>query len=268
MKMKVTTNRNIFKYKETSLIEQEDEIAVEYPLTIVLNGEEFATLVCSPSDLEDMAIGFLASEGVIRFPDEIKSIHLDEKNGFAYVEITNKKPVGAEFYSKRFIGSCCGKSRQSFYFYNDVKTAKTVTTQVQITVGQCFRLMRLLQQSSSYFKNTGGVHNAALCDQNSIIIARTDIGRHNTLDKIYGYWMRNRIPLHDKLIVFSGRISSEVLLKTAKIGVGIILSKSAPTDLALQLADELGITVVGFIRGEKCNVYSHPERIIGTITAM
>ncbi|SEM67924.1 formate dehydrogenase accessory sulfurtransferase FdhD [Lihuaxuella thermophila] len=263
--MKLTTNRNIFKYTENSRTEREDEIAVEYPLTVVLNGDEFATLVCSPSDLEDLVIGFLASEGVIRFPDEIKTISLDEKGGFAYVEITHQKPAGAEFYSKRFIGSCCGKSRQSFYFYNDVKTAKTVLTRAQITVAQCFRLMRLLQQHSSEFKNTGGVHNAALCDPHSILIARTDIGRHNTLDKIYGHWLRNRIPLHDKLIVFSGRISSEVLLKTAKIGVGIILSKSAPTDLALQLADQLGITVVGFIRGDQCNVYTHPERITETI---
>lgn len=262
--MEVTTKRKVLKYAGTALLEQQDEIVSEYPLTIVLNGEEFATLVCTPTDLEDMAIGFLASEGVIRFADEIKSMMVDEQNGFAYVEMTNKQPVGTQFYSKRFIGSCCGKSRQSFYFYNDVKTAKTVMSKAGITVDQCFHLMGLLQQSSSYFQNTGGVHNAALCDQDSIIIARTDIGRHNTLDKIYGYWMRNRIPLQDKCIVFSGRISSEVLLKVAKIGVGIILSKSAPTDLALQLADDLGITVVGFIRGQKCNVYTHPERITGT----
>ncbi|MBA4493798.1 formate dehydrogenase accessory sulfurtransferase FdhD [Paenactinomyces guangxiensis] len=259
--MEVTANRKILKYDGTSLNKQEDEIVSEYPLTIVVNGEEFATLVCTPTDLEDMAIGFLAAEGVLRLPDEIKSVTIDEKRGFAYVELKNQQPVGKEFYSKRFIGSCCGKSRQSFYFYNDVTTAKTVVSKTHISVEQCFHLMRLLQQSSSYFQATGGVHNAALCDKNSILISRTDIGRHNTLDKIYGHWMRNRIPLHDKLIVFSGRISSEVLLKTAKIGVGIILSKSAPTDLALKMADELGITVVGFIRGNTCNVYTHPERI-------
>ncbi|GIM48347.1 sulfurtransferase FdhD [Collibacillus ludicampi] len=247
---------------DSPCIEKEDEIATEYPLTIVLNGEEFATLVCTPTDLKDLAVGFLASEGVIRLPDEIISVSINEKRGFAYVETINKQPVSLEFYAKRFIGSCCGKSRQSFYFHNDVKTAKTITTRSQITVDQCFRLIELLQQQSFYFQTTGGVHNAALCSQDDIIVSRTDIGRHNTLDKIYGYWMFHRIPLKDKVIVFSGRISSEVLLKVAKIGVGMIVSKSAPTDLALDMADELGITIVGFVRGEKMNVYTHPERMI------
>ncbi|WP_018133446.1 formate dehydrogenase accessory sulfurtransferase FdhD [Effusibacillus pohliae] len=260
--MDATTKKTILKYDGGGLVEQMDEIVTEYPLTIVLNGSEFATLVCTPSDLRDMAIGFLASEGIIRFPDEIESVTIDEKRGFAYVEIGNKQPVAAEFFSKRFIGSCCGKSRQSFYFHNDVKTAKTVTSKAQVTIEQCLYLMELLQQSSSHFQNTGGVHNAALCDRDSLLIVRTDIGRHNTLDKIYGHWLQNRFSLHDKLIVFSGRVSSEVLLKVAKIGIGILISKSAPTDLALQMADELGITVVGFVRGQKLNVYTHAQRII------
>jgi FdhD protein len=244
------------------MLDLEDSIAVEYPLTLILNGNEFATLVCTPSDLEDMVIGFLAAEGIIRFHHEIQSIHIDEQRGFAYVETTNKQPVGVEFYSKRFIGSCCGKSRQSFYFHNDVKTVKTVMSQIQVTTEQCFHLMESLQSSSSDFQNTGGVHNAALCDKESIMITRTDIGRHNTLDKLYGYWIRNPFSLHDKLIAFSGRISSEVLLKVAKIGVSILLSKSAPTDLALKMAEDLGITTVGFIRNRKLNVYTHPQRII------
>lgn len=264
--MAITKNRKILSCDGNLLFQHEDEIASEYPLTIVVNGEEFATLVCSPTDLKDMAIGFLASEGVIRFPDEIVSVTLNEERGFAYVETTNKQPVSIEFFSKRFIGSCCGKSRQSFYFHNDVKTAKTVMSRSRITVEQCFHLMGLLQQSSSHFQSTGGVHNAALCSKDSIIVSRTDIGRHNTLDKIYGYWMQNRIPLHDKVIAFSGRISSEVLLKVAKIGVGILLSKSAPTDLALDMADELGVTAVGFVRGRKMNVYTHPERILETVS--
>ncbi|BCJ88218.1 formate dehydrogenase accessory sulfurtransferase FdhD [Effusibacillus dendaii] len=260
--METTKNRTVFKYDGNALIEQVDEVASEYPFTIVLNGQEFATLVCTPTHLKEMAIGFLTSEGVIRFPEEIVSVTLNEERGFAYVETTNKQPTSLEFYAKRFIGSCCGKSRQSFYFHNDVKTAKTVMSRNQITVDQCFYLMELLQQSSTHFQTTGGVHNAALCSKNEIIISCTDIGRHNTLDKIFGYWMQNRIHLHDKVIVFSGRISSEVLLKVAKIGVGILISKSAPTDLALEMAEELGITIIGFVRGRKMNVYTHPERIV------
>ncbi|AZU62622.1 hypothetical protein CHR53_15860 [Neobacillus mesonae] len=93
--------------------------------------------------------------------------------------------------------------------------------------------------------------------------SRSDIGRHNALDKLYGYCLINRNYLKDKILVFIGRISSEVLLKAAKIGTGIILSKSAPTNLALGLAEEMGITAIGFIRGKGFNVYTHQERIQG-----
>lgn len=238
----------------------DDEIAAEFPLTVTLNGDEFATMVCSPTDLEELVIGFLASEGMIRLSDEIIDMSIDEGKGFAYVDIN--KPIDAYQldHSKRFIGSCCGKSRQ-FYFKSDVKTSKTVYSRLSVSVDQCYALMRKLQAASEQFIRTGGVHNAALATPDDMLAIRTDIGRHNALDKIYGHMLQERIPAGDKLIVFSGRVSSEVLLKISKIGAGILLSKSAPTDLALQLADDLGITVIGFAREGKMNVYTHPNRI-------
>ncbi|PAE27665.1 formate dehydrogenase family accessory protein FdhD [Paenibacillus sp. 7884-2] len=240
-----------------------EEVAIEAPLTIRINGSEFATIVCSPSNQSDLVIGFLASEGVIRFKDEIRRISIDEKLGFAYVDLYKQIDPSQIDHSKRFIGSCCGKSRQ-FYFKSDVKTAKTITSKLSITVDQCFQLMKELQTNSEQFIRTGGVHNAALATCEGILTIRTDIGRHNALDKIYGHIIHEKIRAADKLIVFSGRISSEVLLKISKIGVGILLSKSAPTDLGLQLAADLGITTIGFARGNKMNVYTHPERIINT----
>jgi FdhD protein len=258
----ITTSQNIVRYNGQSFFEEEDEIAVETALTIILDGDEFATMVCTPSELQELVVGFLASEGVIRFYQDIKSLHIDEEKGFAYVELVNKQNIQKDLHSKRFIGSCCGKGRQ-FYFHNDMKTAKTVMTKLTVTPEQCRDLMKKMQESSSHFQQTGGVHNAALCTSDGIVISRTDIGRHNALDKLFGYCIMNRIPLKDKIIAFSGRISSEVLLKAAKIGVGIILSKSAPTNLALNLAEELGITAVGFIRGNGFNVYTHQQRIQG-----
>ncbi len=255
-----TVHRLVKKYDRGQWLETDDVIAAEYPVTIRLNGEEFATMVCTPTDLEDLTIGFLAAEGIIRFADEIQSISIDESKGFVHVELFNRHPINKDSYSKRFIGSCCGKSRQ-FYFHNDMKTAKTVLHRHVFTVAQCVELMRMLQNASTDFLLTGGVHYAALCTCAQIVVSRSDIGRHNALDKVHGHWLKNKVSLRDKAILFSGRVSSEVLLKTAKIGVGILLSKSAPTDLALELADELGITVAGFIRGDKVNVYTHPERI-------
>ncbi|MCZ8523597.1 MULTISPECIES: formate dehydrogenase accessory sulfurtransferase FdhD [Paenibacillus] len=256
------TARSLWRYEDGGLRPLVDTVAREVPLTVRLDGEEFATVVCSPDDLEDWAAGFLAAEGVIRTWSDIRSLEVDTGKGFAYVELKNPLPARQRDQSKRFIGSCCGKSRQ-FYFQSDVRTARTVLSRHTLTPGQCLRLIALLQDGSDVFRRTGGVHNAALCSAEALLIRRSDIGRHNALDKLFGCSLRQGLPLHDKVLAFSGRVSSEVLLKAAKMGIGLLLSKSAPTDLALDLADDLGITVVGFIRGHTFNVYSHPERISG-----
>jgi len=256
-----TIRRPVLKISANRHAWEEDEIVTEYPLTIFLNDEEFATIVCTPANLEEMTIGFLAAEGAIKSCAEIKQLSIDEAQGLAYVDLHRKTMIQQSFYSKRRITSCCGKSRQSFYFFSDARTAKPVQTTITVTAEQCMRLMEKLQSSSEIHRLTGGVHNAALCTPDEIVLLYSDIGRHNALDKIYGECLRKNLATSDKILVFSGRISSEVLLKAAKIGAGIILSKSAPTELALNLAEELNITAVGFIRGGKMNVYTHPERI-------
>lgn len=259
----MTTRWPIRKIAAGEQFQQEEDIASEYPLTVELDGEEFATIVCSPTDLTELAVGFLASEGIIREASELKELRIDEERGYVYAALHLPQSTGKDDYSKRFIGSCCGKSRQ-FYFRSDARTARTSMTRMQVTPLQCMSLMRLLQHSSSDFRLTGGVHNAALCTADELIAVRSDIGRHNALDKLFGYALQQRLHVADKIIAFSGRISSEVVLKAAKIGVGILLSKSAPTDLALKLADDLGITCAGFIRGSEMNVYTHGHRIAET----
>lgn len=254
----------IIRWREDGPDEAEDEIATEYPLTVRLDGEEFATMVCSPTDLEDLVVGFLASEGVIRTMSDIRDFTVDAARGFTYVELQRPQSSAKNDHSKRFIGSCCGKSRQ-FYFQNDARTARTITGGPSISVDCCFQLMRQLQDRSADFRNTGGVHNAAfgeVANGGTLAAVRTDIGRHNALDKLNGYAIRNGLPTREYVIAFSGRLSSEVVLKAAKIGCAVLLSKSAPTDLALKLADDLGITCVGFIRNGTLNVYTHSRRII------
>lgn len=259
---RIVKSRLITTYQEGVVNQREDQVVTEYPLTIFVNDEEFATLVCTPEHLEELTIGFLASEGVIEQYADLKQVLIDEERGLAYVETHRVNALSKNLHAKRYLTSCCGNSRQSFYFYNDARTVKKQLAQtVSLRYTDCFALMRSMQEEAETFRETGGVHNAALCDQNGILIARLDIGRHNALDKIYGHCLQNGIPLDDKVIVFSGRVSSEVLIKTAKIGCQIVLSKSAPTELALDLADQLGITVVGFIRNRSLNVYTHSERI-------
>ncbi|MBS4177293.1 formate dehydrogenase accessory sulfurtransferase FdhD [Lederbergia citrea] len=258
---KIKNELKAIKFNGSQLIETVDVAAIEFPLTVYVDGEEFATIVCSPTGLEQLVIGFLASEGIIRVKGDIDMLEVDEVRGFAYVELKVKQSINKEYYSKRMIGSCCGKSRQ-FYFHNDARTAKTVMSRQKISIAQCFALMSEMQESSQDFQQTGGVHNAALCTVSGLLFSYSDVGRHNALDKLYGHCLHHNIPLRDKVVVFSGRISSEVVLKIAKIGAGILISKSAPTTLGIDLAADLGITVVGFVRNNQLNIYSHPERII------
>lgn len=250
-----------FENGETNYIE--DSVVTEFPVTVKINGQEFVTMVSTPEYIEDMVVGFLASEGVIRKYEDIENMWFQEKEGFVHVKTKNINPYYKDIQSKRYITSCCGMSRQGFVFVNDALTAKKMKeVNVQLSFQDCFRLMNEMQQSAFLFHATGGVHNAALCDLNGIVLNRMDIGRHNALDKIYGYCLKNNISISDKIIVFSGRLSSEILLKVAKIGCEVILTKSAPTELALQLAEELGITTVGFIRNQSLNVYTHSNRIV------
>ena len=238
----------------------DDTIAMEFPFTIFIQGEEFATIVCTPTHIEELTVGFLASEGIILQTSDITSIQIDETKGFVYIELHKTMPMIEHDHSKRFIGSCCGKSRQ-FYFKSDAQTARTIYTTTSITVAQCVKLMNDMQEHSELFKATGGVHNTALATSDAIITVREDIGRHNTLDKIYGHMLQQHIRPSDKIIVFSGRLSSEALLKVSKMGIGIIISNAAPTNLALQLANDLQITTIGFVRNEQMNVYTYPERV-------
>ena len=159
------------RYNGSEVLPEEDTIAIEAPLTILLDGEEFATLVYTPSDTVDLVTGFLASEGMIRFVDQIESLSLEEDRGFAHVKLRHLHQLSRQMVSKRFIGSCCGKSRQ-FYFHNDMRTAKTVTTKLSLTIPQCFHLMSELQEQSAEFRPTGGLHNAALCTANELLLTR------------------------------------------------------------------------------------------------
>ena len=259
----IEVKRKTLRFKNGSAEHTEDSIVTEYPVTIKLNGQEFVTMICTPEHIEDMVIGFLASEGVIRKYEDIEDFWVQENEGYVHIKTTKNNPFSLDFRSKRYVTSCCGISRQSFVFVNDALTAKKMEgIPVKISIENTFKLMDMMHNSATLFQKTGGVHNAALCNDDGIILNRMDIGRHNALDKIYGYCLRNNVSISDKIIAFSGRISSEILLKVAKIGCSIVLSKSAPTELALQLAENLGITTIGFIRNHSMNVYTHPERIL------
>ncbi len=249
----------ILRLTEESKSNIEDIVAREFPLTIILNNQELVTLLCSPKDLKYLAIGFLFSEGLLKGKDEIKKIIVDEQRGVVRVETEDKSPAD-ELIFKRLITSGCGRGA-SFYSAADVQNQTKIESQTQMSTQEVLSLVRGFQHRSQIYRATGGVHSAALCDTKSILVFSEDIGRHNAIDKIFGECILEDILTEGRIVITSGRISSEILLKVAKGKIPIIISKSAPTDLGVKLANDLGISLLGFVRGKRINAYTHDWRI-------
>ena len=244
---------------EDRLVQEEEDLVVkEFPLKILLNGEELLTLVCSPANLDELVVGYLFSEGLLTSQAEILSLELN-KDQFAI------NLAGGDLKSNklknRLISSGCGKS----IVYPDLagSALKKVRARLQLKAEKLWEWTTELTQRSGLFKITGGVHNSLLAEAGGELkLFREDIGRHNTVDKIIGNLILNRMPAEGKILLTSGRVSSEILLKTARIGFPILVSASAPTDIAIGLAYRLGITLIGFVRGKRMNIYTHRERIV------
>jgi FdhD protein len=254
-------NTPVINYRNGKFSTDEDFVVREAPVTLYLNEQEFVTLVCSPGELKELAVGFLCSEGVLLEREDLKNIVIDKNEGIIWVDTAAGSSLTQRMFLKRYITSCCGRGRSSFYFINDTKGVAPVISDLVVNPQEIFCRSDLLEEYSSVFRQTGGVHSAALCTRTEVVCFYEDIGRHNAVDKIFGRCFLEDISLADKILVFSGRISSEILIKVAKMGIPMIVSRSAPTELAIKIADELGITVVGFAREGRLNVYTRAERI-------
>lgn len=247
-----TAKLSILRVTEQLKSEVEDIVVREFPLTIVLNDHELVTLLCSPTSLEYLAVGFLLSEGLIESKDDIKAILVDDQRGVARIETDKAVDVSL----RRVLTSGGGRVVASSSVHK-----VSAEPQTRLSASRVFSLMDDFVQRSKVFKATGGVHSAALCDTEGILVFSEDIGRHNAIDKIFGECLLKDIATDNRLIITSGRVSSEILLKVAKRNIPILISKSAPTDLGVKLANDLGVTLVGFVRGKRMNVYTNSWRV-------
>jgi FdhD protein len=238
----------------------EESVAQEFPLTIILDNQELVTLLCSPFDLKYLAAGFLLSEGVIESGDEIARVTIDEQRGVARVDTRDGKELPPDALFKRLITSGCGRGA-SFLSAADAQSLAKVDSQNGISAPDASALVKEFQRSSKLYLTTHGVHSAALCAEGSIVVFCEDLGRHNAIDKIFGRCLLEHIPVEGRILLTSGRVSSEILLKVARRNVPVVISISAPTDVAVELADTLGVTLVGSARGGKMDVFTHEWRM-------
>lgn len=252
--------RKLKLWRDGKVVPAVDRVVSEAPLTIYLNGVELVTLLCTPEKMDRLALGFLRSEGFLNSMGEVTGVRLREEEGLVEVELKGESGLAEKIYGKRTISSGCGKGTVFFSALDSLRS-KPVTGRLKLSAEQVLLLMGRLQERAVLFKATGGAHSAALAEPRDILLFCEDIGRHNAVDKIVGECLLQGIPLEDKLLISSGRLSSEILLKAAKLQIQVLISRAAPTALSVDLAESLNITLVGFVRGKRMNIYTHDWRI-------
>ena len=246
--------------KEGTRQEIDEKVAQEAVLRVFLNDQEIVALSCTPSDEEHLAAGFLFSEGLLKSRDQIREIHSSEEEIVVRTHPSYKIPKDLKL--RGVLTSGCGKGK-TLAGWQEVNPLEDVLIDLDfvLTPNQVLEAMSAFEKKSHLFRETAGVHSAALADASGIVFFNEDIGRHNAVDKVLGQSFLEGIELKGKFLVISGRISSDILSKLWHCGLSIVASRTAPTSLAVRMAQRLGITLVGFVRGRRMTIYSFPARV-------
>ena len=258
----VDTRRDalILKVTGTAVEGLIDEVASELPIKLVLNNEQFVTLLCTPAELEELVVGFLLSEGLLQKRSSIKKIEILEQEATVRIELSDLPSDLSTLFATRTISSGCGKGVTFTNFRTDAAHRIPFTGKV-MSLGDIRRLLSTFRNISALYLETGGVHSAALSDGKDILFFSEDIGRHNAVDKLIGKAFLQSVPLEDKVLLTSGRVTSEIMTKAARNRFPVLISRAAPSCMAISYAEDMGITLIGFARGERMNIYSWPNRI-------
>lgn len=236
-----------------------ERLPSERPITVHMNGIEIATVQGSPMHLEEMAAGFLLAEGLIEDREKLVAVDADRQRGLVYVDYADELPD--EFiYRKRYITSGCGKG-VTFSSIGHARGLDPVSSSLTVHPEHLLSMVRQLAHEGVERKETAGVHGCGFGAHGALISIREDIGRHNAVDKLIGRAWLDRLPMHDLVLISTGRVSYEMAVKAAKARIPVVVSRHGVTDLAAEIASELGITMVAYCRGNRMVVLTHPERI-------
>ena len=238
-----------------------DTVATEFSYSLMVNGEALLSLRCSPVDLEPLAVGFLVAEGLVTSVEQVEEVAVDDE----LFEISVRLPHLGHEWRRRFSGrtltSGCGYG-VTFSDGGRLQDFIGVSTMFSLPAGRVRKLLADFMERSRLFRQTGGVHGAAVVKGGEIVVFCEDIGRHNAVDKAVGRAILGRIGLDDAMLVSSGRLSGEIVTKVVRAGIPVVLSRAAPTCMALQFAEYHGVTLIGFARAGRMNIYTHPQRIV------
>jgi FdhD protein len=272
---RVTARRSILHVSDGAQTTRPDSLAVEEPMELRVNGRPLSVTMRTPGHDVELAHGFLLTEGVVTAADQISSARycssVDEQGRNTYnvldVELVEGHPPPAAGVERNFFtsSSCglCGKA--SLEAVRLRSRFLPVDDPIRVEVNVLTELPTLLRSAQRTFDTTGGLHAAGLFTADGeVLVVREDVGRHNAVDKVLGWALLNgRVPARGCLLMVSGRASFELVQKAVMAGVPVLAAVSAPSSLAVELAEESGLTLVGFLRGTSMNVYAGSRRLLG-----
>jgi FdhD protein len=232
------------------------ETIVETPVSLTVNAEVWITFMCTPVNLEALAVGFLYNEGIIEKMDEVIEVRVCEHGDNVDVWLNHEAQQPTSW--RRTSGCTGGVTAVDLLAKPNVSFDSDQFKVQPDAIGQ---LVEMLFESQSLYKETGGVHTSALSDGEKILISAEDIGRHNTLDKIAGLCLMNNTWPEKRILITTGRISSEMLQKAARMSAPILISRTSPSSLSIEMAERYGITLIGYARKHRFNVYSNTQRV-------
>jgi len=249
----------VFRYEKGKIRPAEHEPVQEFPLSLIVNGRELATLISSPHDLRFLVAGFLRLQGFVHTVEDFQMLSVCDEFGIANVILKGELPERL----KPALTSGCGTGI-TFNLHEKMEMPHDGVKEStkKFVADDLFALMEQLARMAGEYRKAGGIHSAAVGDNGKILLYSEDIGRHNTLDRIAGEAMLKGIDLSGKILLTSGRVSSEMVTKAAVLGISLIASRTSPTDLAVRLAEQCGIALVGYLRGSGFNIYTHPGAIV------
>jgi FdhD protein len=268
---RVTARRGVLRIADGSRVTRPDTLVAEEPLEIRVDKRALAVTMRTPGDDLDLALGFLLTEGVIRSTEDVRTAQLcagdSAPNTYNVVDVVLAPGIPApetdpsrNFYTTSSCG-VCGKASIDAVRTRSVYPVGADPARVSPAV--LATLPGTLRKAQRTFESTGGLHAAGLFTvDGQLVVVREDVGRHNAVDKVVGWALRDRrLPLSGLVLLVSGRASFELTQKASMAGIPFLAAVSAPSTLAVELADEVGITLVGFLRGSTMNVYTRPDRI-------
>ena len=241
--------RTFLRIRGTEMAEVTAEVVREQPLTVYVNGERFLTLLCSPIGLEALVLGYLWMEKVISGLHDVVACEVSPVDGRADVTLTRAVTLPTE----RILTSGCGGG---ITFRIDHRLFPRLQSSRRVRPDQLAARMKDLFAAAVHYRRSRGIHGAALTDGDGLLVVAEDVGRHNAVDKIKGEALQRGITTEDRILLSTGRISSEMLLKAARMGTPIVASRTSPTEMAVALAEQLNITVCGYVHGDAVNVYA------------